>query len=59
MSETPLLKALVAFANTAGGRLVIGIVDDRSIVGVEKPLGEGAAVPPECEQHRSRPAIQQ
>jgi ATP-dependent DNA helicase RecG len=39
-SPRPLLKTLVAFANTAGGRLVIGIADDHSIVGVEKPLDE-------------------
>ena len=39
-SPKPLLKALVAFANTAGGRLVIGIADDRQIIGVSNPLDE-------------------
>ena len=39
-SPKPLLKTLVAFANTAGGRLFVGIDDDRSIVGVENPLDE-------------------
>lgn len=39
-SPRPLLKTLVAFANTAGGRLFVGIGDDRSIVGVENPLDE-------------------
>ena len=39
-SPKPLLKALVAFANTAGGRLVIGIDDDRQIIGVSNPLDE-------------------
>jgi len=37
-SPKPILKSLVAFANTAGGRLVIGIADDKQLVGVEKPL---------------------
>ncbi|MDP2877524.1 MAG: putative DNA binding domain-containing protein, partial [Holophaga sp.] len=39
-SSKPVLKTLVAFANTAGGRLVIGVSDDRKIVGVEAPLDE-------------------
>ena len=39
-SPKPLLKALVAFANTAGGRVVIGIDDDRQIIGVSNPLDE-------------------
>lgn len=39
-SPKPLLKTLVAFANTAGGRLVIGVGDRREIVGVEDPLAE-------------------
>jgi len=37
-SPKPLLKSLVAFANSAGGRLVIGISDDKKIVGVADPL---------------------
>ena len=39
-SPKPLLKTLVAFANTAGGQLVIGIADDHQIIGVAKPLDE-------------------
>lgn len=39
-SPQPLLKTLVAFANTAGGRLIIGVTDDRQVVGVEDPLAE-------------------
>ncbi|MCK4710814.1 MAG: putative DNA binding domain-containing protein, partial [Gammaproteobacteria bacterium] len=39
-SPTPLLKTLVAFANTAGGRLVIGITDDKSVLGIQHPLDE-------------------
>ncbi len=39
-SLLPVLKTLVAFANTAGGTLVIGVGDDRSIVGVDDPLRE-------------------
>ena len=39
-SPKPLLKTLVAFANTAGGRLVIGVTDDHQIIGVDDPLTE-------------------
>ena len=39
-SPKHLLKTLVAFANTAGGRLVIGVADDQQIWGVEHPLDE-------------------
>ncbi len=36
-----ILKTLVAFANTAGGRLVIGVEDDsKEVLGVEDPLDE-------------------
>nr|QNO49713.1 hypothetical protein BFOKDAJI_00014 [Methanosarcinales archaeon ANME-2c ERB4]QNO49741.1 hypothetical protein BFOKDAJI_00043 [Methanosarcinales archaeon ANME-2c ERB4] len=36
-----ILKTLVAFANAAGGRLLIGIEDDsREVLGVEDPLDE-------------------
>ena len=38
-SPKPILKTLVAFANTAGGRLVIGITDDQQLVGVYVRLG--------------------
>ena len=36
-----LLKTLVAFANTAGGRIIIGVDDrTRTPVGVDSPLDE-------------------
>lgn len=35
-----VLRTLVAFANSAGGRLVIGVDDDRTVVGVADPLDE-------------------
>ena len=34
------LRTLVAFANSAGGRLVVGVADDGTIVGVDDPLTE-------------------
>jgi len=34
-STRPILKTLVAFANTAGGTLIVGRADDRSIVGLD------------------------
>ncbi len=39
-SPTLLMKTLVAFANTAGGRLIIGVGDDRQMVGLKAPLDE-------------------
>lgn len=39
-SPQNLLKTLVAFANSAGGRLVIGVDDARRVVGVTDPLTE-------------------
>lgn len=39
-SPKPLLKTLVAFANTAGGRLVVGVDDQRRVVGVAQPLDD-------------------
>ena len=39
-SPRPLLKTLVAFANTAGGRLLIGVSDDKAVIGVDHPLDE-------------------
>ena len=39
-SPRPMLKTLVAFANTAGGRLVVGIDDQRQVVGVAQPLDD-------------------
>ena len=38
-SPKPLLKTLVAFANTAGGRLIIG-------------MGDARLCKPDCRQHR-------
>lgn len=39
-SARPLLRTLVAFANTAGGKLILGIGDDRRIHGIDQPLDE-------------------
>jgi predicted HTH transcriptional regulator len=40
-SPRNILKTLVAFANTAGGRLIIGVEDDsKAVLGVENPLDE-------------------
>lgn len=39
-SPRPWLKTLVAFANSAGGRLIFGITDDRQVIGIEHPLDE-------------------
>ena len=39
-SPKPLLKTLVAFANTAGGKLIIGVTDERKVIGVKNPLDE-------------------
>lgn len=39
-SPKPLLKTLVAFANTAGGRLVVGVDDRGKIIGVAHPLDD-------------------
>ncbi|HEY7886145.1 MAG TPA: helix-turn-helix domain-containing protein, partial [Cellvibrionaceae bacterium] len=35
-----IIKALVAFANTAGGQLVVGVDDDKQLVGVSNPLDD-------------------
>lgn len=37
-SPRNLLKTLIAFANTAGGRVLIGISDHKQVVGVSDPL---------------------
>ena len=39
-SPRPWLKTLVAFANSAGGKMVFGVTDDRQIIGVESPLDQ-------------------
>ena len=33
--ENAVLKTIVAFCNTAGGELLIGVADDGSVVGIE------------------------
>src|SRR3990167_5838583 len=37
-SPKSLLKTLVAFANTAGGILVLGVDDKKNVVGIDDPL---------------------
>ncbi|MCI1746879.1 MAG: putative DNA binding domain-containing protein [Acidipropionibacterium sp.] len=39
-SPTKPLRTIVAFANSAGGRLVIGVNDDGTVAGVADPLAE-------------------
>lgn len=39
-SPKPLLKTLVAFANTAGGKLIVGVGDDKTVFGFDIPLDE-------------------
>ena len=39
-SPTKPLRTIVAFANSAGGRLVIGVDDDGIAAGVPDPLAE-------------------
>lgn len=34
------LRTFVAFANSAGGRLIVGVADDGTVVGVDDPLAE-------------------
>ena len=43
-SPTGLLRTIVAFANSAGGRLVIGVDDDGAVAGVADPLAEAERV---------------
>jgi len=38
-SPRPVLKTLVAFANTAGGRLIVGVDDDRRVFKEAEELG--------------------
>jgi predicted HTH transcriptional regulator len=37
-NATNVLKTIVAFANGTGGEMIIGVTDDRKIIGVEDPL---------------------
>lgn len=39
-SPRPILKSLIAFANSAGGRLIIGVDNEKRPVGVANPLDE-------------------
>ena len=39
-SPEKAMRAIVAFANSAGGQLVIGVADDGKVVGVDDPLLE-------------------
>ena len=39
-SPRNLLKTLVAFANSAGGVVLIGVADDRTVIGLEQPLDD-------------------
>ncbi len=39
-SSKSVLRDIVAFANTAGGTVVVGLEDDGSVVGVADPLRE-------------------
>ncbi len=39
-SPRNILKTLVAFSNSAGGQLLIGIDDGRKVVGVDRPLDD-------------------
>ncbi|MDR1189607.1 MAG: ATP-binding protein [Bifidobacteriaceae bacterium] len=39
-SKDRVLQAVVAFANSAGGELVVGVRDDATVVGVGEPLLE-------------------
>ena len=39
-SPKPIMKTLIAFANTAGGHLVIGVTNDKQLIGVDNPLDE-------------------
>ncbi len=40
LSPRSLLRSLVVFVNSAGGHLLLGVADDRQIIGVENPLDE-------------------
>src|SRR4051812_1633017 len=46
-----VVRELIAFANTDGGILLIGVDDDKSIPGVKYPEEESLAVRQEIEKH--------
>jgi len=39
-SPKGLIKTLVAFSNTAGGKIIVGIDDSKKVIGVDRPLDE-------------------
>lgn len=39
-SKDRVMQAIIAFANSAGGQLVIGVRDDLTVAGVKEPLAE-------------------
>jgi len=41
-SPEKAMRAIVAFANSAGGQLAIGVADDGKVIGVDDPLLEQA-----------------
>ena len=53
-SLKPILKTLVAFANTSGGTLVIGVQDDGAVVGIADALRGGTAGQQYRRQHSPR-----
>jgi hypothetical protein len=53
-SPKPVLKTLTAFANTAGGWLVIGVTEDRRIIWVADPLKESVPVKPFGEKDQAQ-----
>jgi len=39
-SPKPIAKTIVAFANSAGGTLIIGVTDSKEVIGIENPFDE-------------------
>jgi len=39
-SPRGVMRTLVAFSNTAGGKIIVGIDDRKQVVGVDRPLDE-------------------
>jgi ATP-dependent DNA helicase RecG len=37
-SIKPIIKTIIAFANTAGGTIIIGVEDGGKVVGIDDPL---------------------
>jgi predicted HTH transcriptional regulator len=48
-SEEKIAKELIAFANTKGGYLIVGVDDDKKIVGVQSEKGEINQIEHVCE----------